>query len=73
MHTNMLLLRRASSRKQSGTQLENLGATALVLYVHDKWHTDIIYEIALVQAQELGLNFYETFTDAGRTRSDCLV
>ena len=52
--TNMLLLGRASARKQRGTRSKKLGATT-----HQKWHTDIIYETDLVKPQEMGLTFYQ--------------
>ena len=36
----------------------------IVLHVQHKWHTDTFYEIDLVKAQELGLQFYQTFSCA---------
>ena len=33
----------------------------IVFFVHRKWHTDAIYEVDLVKAQEMGLTFHQTF------------
>ena len=52
--TSMLLLGRASARKQSGTRSKKVGS-------HSSCHTFIIYEIDLVKAPEICLKFYQTF------------
>ena len=35
-----------------------------VPYVHHKWDADMIYELGLVRAQDMGLKLYQTFSSA---------
>ena len=51
----MLLLSRASAREQSGTRSESW-QPQIVPHVHHMWHTDTVYEIDPVKAQDMGLN-----------------
>ena len=57
----MLLLGRASLPKLNSTQSESW-QPQLVPDAHHKWHTDTICESDLVEAQDVGLKFYYTFS-----------
>ena len=39
---------------------QNISQTGMIF--HHRWHTDTIYEIDLVNAQEMGLTFYQQFS-----------
>ena len=49
----------------------------LVLSVHQKWHTDTIYEIDLINAQEMGLTYFQSFSYVvfhfGDIPAECII
>ena len=74
--TSMLLLSCVSS-KSKAVPGRTSWQPQIVPYVHHEWHTDTVYEIDLVKAQDMSSDFHRTFSYAvvhfGNMSAECFA